>query len=80
MEVRIDAGLFEQLKKCPVSFQNEFRKVYQLLKAADKPTEIKGILYLRKNCYKITIRNSRIILKIDEKKALIGLFLYNEFF
>jgi hypothetical protein len=40
---KLESQLIEQLEKCPIEFQNEFRKVYQQLKVVDKPMEIKGV-------------------------------------
>jgi hypothetical protein len=43
MVVIIEPLFMEQLQKCSVAFQSEFRKMYQQLKIVDHPIEIKGI-------------------------------------
>ncbi len=82
MEVIISRLFFDQLEKCPLSFQKEFRKIYQQLKIVDSPIEIKSIEKYKSNkkYFKIVIQKSRISIKIDRGKLIIVCFLYNEFF
>ena len=68
------------LQACPLDFQQKFRKVYQQLKVVDKPTEIKGIMQVEKKLYKLVIDKSRIAIRVDGDKLIIGCFLYNQFY
>ena len=82
MEIVIDELFIEQFRKCPVSFKEKFRKVYQQLKIVDKPQEVKGITTSMhtKNYYKLTIEESRIGMLVKSGKLHISCFLYNQFF
>jgi mRNA-degrading endonuclease RelE of RelBE toxin-antitoxin system len=82
MEVIISKLFFEQLEKCPLEFQKDFRKIYQQLKIVDNPTEIKGIekYTSNKKYFKLTIQSSRISIKIDKGVLIIPCFLYNQYF
>ncbi|GAB3430289.1 hypothetical protein [Niabella aquatica] len=78
MEVTVEELFSRQLAEYPKEFQEQFRKIYQHLKIADSPLEVKGVSRISKNFYKITVQNSRIALKVNVGKATTGLFLYNE--
>jgi mRNA-degrading endonuclease RelE of RelBE toxin-antitoxin system len=82
MEISISKLFFEQLEKCPIDFQKDFRKVYQQLKIVDSPTEIKGVekFTTNKKYFKLTIDKSRISLKLDNEVLSIACFLYNQYF
>lgn len=80
MEIEIKDLFFKSLRFCPDYFQLQFRKIYQQLKTADHPLDVKGIEFVAKGYYKIHIQNSRIALKVRSGKAIIGQFLYNEFY
>lgn len=77
MEIMIEELFIQQLQKCPVSFQQKFRKIYQQLKVIDKPTEVKGIgqTAANKNHYKLYIDESRIGLAVKGSKLYIVCFL-----
>lgn len=78
MEVIIKPLFFEQFEKCPISFQNAFRKVYQQLKVVDDPLEIKNIRtnYTNKKQLKLFIDKSRISLYVEKNKiTVVGFFL-----
>jgi len=57
MEIVLEDLFVEQFEKCPAQFQEKFRKVYQQLKAVDKPLEVKNIVASihTKNFYKLFI-------------------------
>jgi mRNA-degrading endonuclease RelE of RelBE toxin-antitoxin system len=82
MEVSISKFFLEQLDKCPIEFQKDFRKIYQQLKIVDSPLEIKGVeKYLtNKKHFKLTIDKSKIIMKVDKEILQIACFLYNQYF
>ncbi len=82
MEIVIEELFKEQFKKCPVSFQIQFRNVYQQLKVVDKPVEVKNITLINhlKNYYKLNIDKSRIGMQIKYGKLHIACFLYNQYF
>jgi hypothetical protein len=82
MEVIIKALFFEQFEKCPISFQNAFRKVYQQLKVVDDPLEIKNIRrnYTNKRQMKLFIDKSRISLHVEKNKITVVGFFYNQYF
>lgn len=80
MEIEIKELFFDSFASCPKYFQHQFRKIYQQLKIADNPLEVKGIEKISKGYYKIRVHNSRIALKVNGNKATIGQFLYNEFY
>jgi hypothetical protein len=82
MEIVIEELFKEQFKKCPVSFQIQFRKVYQQLKAVDKPLEVKSIIAINhiKNYYKLNIDKSRIGMHVKSGRLHITCFLYNQYF
>jgi mRNA-degrading endonuclease RelE of RelBE toxin-antitoxin system len=82
MEVSISEFFLEQLDKCPIEFQKDFRKIYQQLKIIDSPLEIKGVeKYLtNKKYYKLTIDKSKIIIKLDKGILQISFFLFNQYF
>ena len=69
-----------QLQICDLEFQNNFRKVYQQLKVVDKVTEIKEVYPIGKNFYKLVIGKSKIALRIQGNKVIIGCFLHNQFY
>ena len=82
MEIILGELFKEQFKKCPVSFQLEFRKAYQQLKIVDKPTEVKNVSEIKhkKNYYKLAIDKSRIGMAIKLRKLYITSFLFNQYF
>ncbi|MCH5599667.1 hypothetical protein [Niabella ginsengisoli] len=80
MEIEIKQLFFDSFVFCPEHFQAQFRKTYQQLKIVDHPLEVKNIEFVSKGYYKIHIYNSRIALKIESGKSIIGQFLYNEFY
>jgi len=82
MEIAIEELFIYQLQKCPVAFQQKFRRIYQQLKVVDKPTEVKNIFASphNKNFYKLHINESRIGLMLKNKKCYILCFLYNQYF
>jgi mRNA-degrading endonuclease RelE of RelBE toxin-antitoxin system len=82
MVVIIEPFFIEQLQKCSVSFQEEFRKVYQQLKGVDYPTEIKNIKNVKgeKYFFKLFIEKSRIGLELENDTIIISCFLYNRYF
>ena len=80
MEVVVEDFFYRQLAFCPAEFQEKFRKIYQQLKIVDDPLEIKAISQISKGFYKVTIQKSRISLKTTGHKAIIGLFLFNEYY
>lgn len=43
MEITIEELFIDQLQKCPVAFQQKFRRIYQQLKVVEKPTVVKNI-------------------------------------
>ena len=53
MEVIILERFIVQLEKCPIDFQEAFRKIYQQLKVVDHPKEIKAVYFHDKTYYKI---------------------------
>jgi hypothetical protein len=82
MVVIVEPLFIEQLQKCSIAFQNEFRKVYQQLKIVDCPTEVKGIKNVRgeKCFFKLFIEKSRIGLELENDSIIISCFLYNQYF
>lgn len=82
MEVSLSKYFLEQLDKCPIEFQKDFRKIYQQLKIVDSPIEIKAVeKYLtNKNYFKLTIDKSKIIIKVNKNIAGIACFIYNQYF
>jgi hypothetical protein len=82
MVVKLENLFIEQLEKCSIEFQNEFRKIYQQLKIVDKPLEVKGIYKnkLNKNNYKLFIDESRISLNYENDTLIFASFYYNQFF
>lgn len=82
MVVKLEPLFIEQLEKCSIEFQNEFRKIYQQLKIVDKPLEVKGIYKnkLNKNNYKLFIDKSRISLNYEHDILIFACFYYNQFF
>ena len=82
MEIVIEELFMEQFKKCPVSFQTQFRKAYQQLKVVDKPAVVKNITSIShlKNYYRLIIHKSRIGMHIKSGKLYIDCFLYNQYF
>jgi mRNA-degrading endonuclease RelE of RelBE toxin-antitoxin system len=82
MVVILEPFFIEQLQKCSISFQAEFRKVYQQLKIVDHPTEVKNIKTVRgeKYFFKMFIEKSRIGLELENDTLIISCFLYNQYF
>jgi mRNA-degrading endonuclease RelE of RelBE toxin-antitoxin system len=82
MEVSISEFFLEQLEKCPIEFQKNFRKIYQQLKIVDKPIEVKGVeKYLtNKKYYKLTVDKSKIILRLQKENLQVSFFLFNQHF
>ncbi len=82
MVVKLEILFIEQLEKCSIEFQNEFRKIYQQLKIVDKPLEVKGVYKnkLNKNNYKLFIDKSRISLNYEQDTLIFTCFYYNQFF
>ena len=82
MVIELEKLFIEQLKKCPLSFQLIFRKVYQQLKVVDDPIEVKGIMKnkTKQNDYKLFLGKSRIALKIENDILKFICFTYNEHF
>lgn len=82
MIVIIEPLFITQLQKCTISFQNEFRKIYQQLKIVDYPTEVKGIKSVtgQKYFFKLTIDKSRIGLELENDVKIVSCFLYNQYF
>ncbi len=80
MVIEFEKLFVEQLKKCPLTFQLIFRKVYQQLKVVDNPTEVKGIIKnkTKQNEYKLFLSRSRIALKIENDILKFICFTYNE--
>lgn len=79
MEIKVEENFVQELIFCPDWFQQEFRKVFQQLRIVDRPEEIKGIYKIDRNLYKIVVSKSRIALRVNGAKVIIGCFLYNEF-
>lgn len=82
MEVIIEDLFKKQFQKCPISFQTQFRKVYQQLRVVDDPLEVKNISVITgfKNFYKLRIEDSTIGMQIKVGKLHIACFLYNPYF
>lgn len=82
MVVKLENLFVEQLEKCNVEFQNEFRKIYQQLKIVDNPLEVKGIYKnkLHKKNHKLFIDMSRISLNYEKGTLIFVCFFYNQFF
>ncbi len=82
MVVKLESLFIDQLEKCSIEFQNDFRKIYQQLKIVDKPLEVKGIYKnkLNKNNYKLFIDKSRISLNYENDILIFACFYYNQFF
>jgi hypothetical protein len=82
MVVVIKPLFFEQFRKCPISFQIAFRKIYQQLKVVDDPLEIKCITsnYTNKKHYKLLLDKSRISLKVEKNQLVVIGFFYNQYF
>jgi hypothetical protein len=81
MEIVVEELFIQQLQKCPIVFQEKFRKVYQQLKIVDKPSEIKNIIASSTvSYYKLYIDQSRIGLLVKDNKLYILCFLYNQYF
>ncbi len=80
MVVVLEQFFIEQLQICPLEFQQKFRKAYQQFKVVDKPEEVKGVVKIEKNLYKLVIEKSRIALRYDGARLTIGCFLYNQFY
>jgi hypothetical protein len=82
MVVTLESLFIDQLEKCSIEFQKEFRKIYQQLKVVDKPLEVKGIYKnkLNKNNYKLYIDKSRISLNYENDILIFACFYYNQFF
>ena len=73
MEIVLKDFFIESLEKCPIDFQENFRKVYQQLKAVDHPQEVKGISATSgsRSFFKILIGKSRIgytMIKKEKKR------------
>ncbi len=70
MEIVLKDFFIESLEKCPVSFQEDFRKIYQQLKIVDHPLEVKDIQSSATNraFFKIFIGKSRIGLHYDKER------------
>lgn len=82
MVIEIEELFVDQLQKCPVSFQQKFKLIYQELKIVDKPTDVKNIVAIvgNKNYYKLYIDKSRIGMIVKDAKLYILCFLYNQYF
>lgn len=82
MVIKFENLFIEQLEKCTIEFQTEFRKIYQQLKVVDKPLEVKRIYRnkLNKNNFKLLIDESRISLNFAEGVLTFACFYYNQFF
>ena len=82
MVIELEQLFIDQLKKCPLSFQMSYRKIYQQLKVVDEPTEVKGITKNRtkQNEYKLFLEKSRIAIKIENDILKFICFTYNEHF
>jgi mRNA-degrading endonuclease RelE of RelBE toxin-antitoxin system len=82
MVIELEPLFVQQLMKCPVSFQQKFRKFYQQLKVVDIPTEVKGVSKNRtkQNEYKLFVGQSRIALKVENEILKIICFTFNEYF
>lgn len=82
MVVELEQLFINQLKKCPLNFQLQFRKIYQQLKVVDKPTEVKFVLGNRtkRNEFKLLLGKSRIALKVENEILKFICFTYNEYF
>jgi mRNA-degrading endonuclease RelE of RelBE toxin-antitoxin system len=82
MAIEIEELFVDQLQKCPVSFQQKFKLIYQQLKIVDKPADVKNISANsgNKNYYKLYIDESRIGMMVKDAKLYILCFLYNQYF
>ena len=82
MVIVIEELFVDQLQKCPISFQQKFRLIYQQLKIVEKPTDVKNIVVNsgNKDFYKLYIDDSRIGMMIKDSKLYILCFLYNQYF
>jgi hypothetical protein len=82
MVIELEQLFIDQLKKCPLSFQLMYRKIYQQLKIVDEPTEVYSILKNRTklNEYKLFLGKSRIALKVENGILKFICFTYNEHF
>ena len=71
----------EHFHKCPIDFQEQFRKAYQLLKVADYPLDVKSVINSINNPkrFKLVVDKSRISLHFNEGKLKVVCFLYNQF-
>lgn len=81
MEIILEPLFIEEFKNCPLDFQEQFRKAYQILKIVDHPLDIKGVKHSISNpqLFKLTIDLSRVALYYDGKKVKIVCFLFNQF-
>jgi mRNA-degrading endonuclease RelE of RelBE toxin-antitoxin system len=82
MVIVVEEFFVEQLQKCPISFQQKFRLIYQQLKIVEKPTDVKNIVVNsgNKDFYKLYINESRIGMMVKDSKLYILCFLYNQYF
>jgi mRNA-degrading endonuclease RelE of RelBE toxin-antitoxin system len=81
MEITLEPLFIEKFKKCPLGFQEQFRKAHQMLKIADHPLDIKDVKHSIGNTklFKLNIDASRIAINYDGKKEKIVCFLFNQF-
>ena len=81
MVISVEEFFIDQLQKCPSSFQQKFRVVYQQLKIVDTPAEVKNIHSTSaKNYYKLYIDESKVGMKVKDSTLHILCFLYNQYF
>lgn len=82
MVIVIEELFVDQLQKCPISFQQKFKLIYQQLKIVEKPTDVKNIVANtgNKDYYKLYIEDSRIGMMVSNSKLYILCFLYNQYF
>ena len=81
MVIIFEELFIDQLQKCPVSFQQKFRVIYQQLKIVDTPADVKNISNTSaKNYYKLYIEESKIGMKVKDSTLHILCFLYNQYF
>ncbi len=81
MVIELEPLFMEHFQKCPLAFQEKFRKAYQLLKIADHPLDIKGIKAssVSNKMFKLLIDKSRISLQFNNGKLKVVCFLFNQF-
>ena len=82
MVIVIEELFVDQLQKCPISFQQKFKLIYQQLKIVEKPTDVKNIVANagNKDYYKLYFEDSRIGMMVSNSNLYILCFLYNQYF